>query len=159
MMHAPDDDVSQPEIATIGVGERRFRVGVRILYDGVEYVGRLWFHEEEWDDGGLPDKGTIAGRSREEVLTLARRLTEDELVSRYRRAVANRRRYIALRHATDDFLHRVRYLNQVAISMRAGLIDVEGAAQELDSTEQQLHELVRRLRVAAGVEIEGFEES
>jgi hypothetical protein len=36
--------------------------------------------------------------------------------------------------------------------MRAGLIDLEGAAQEIDYTEQQLHQLVRRLRAAAGVE-------
>ncbi len=151
-MQPADEDVSQPEIASIAIGNQRFRVGVRITYDGVEYLGRLWFHEEEWDDGGLPDRGTIPGRSKDEVLTLARRLSEDELVSRYRRAVANKRRFIALRQTTDEFLQRIRYINQVAISMRAGLIDLEGAAQELDNTEQQLHELVRRVRQAAGVE-------
>lgn len=152
MRHEEDEESVQPEIAVIGIGSARYRVSVRIAFDGVEFVGRLWFHEEEWDDAGLPDKGTIPGRSKEEVLTLSRRLTEDELVSRYRRALANRRRYLTLRNATEDFLHSVRYLNQVAISMRAGLIDVEGAAQELDHTEQQLHDLVRRLRRAAGVE-------
>ena len=36
--------------------------------------------------------------------------------------------------------------------MRAGLLDAEGAAQELDLTEKQLHELVNRLRKDAGVE-------
>lgn len=152
MMQPADEDISQPEIANIAIGNQRYRVGVRIVYDGVEYIGRLWFHEEEWDDGGLPDRGTIPGRSQEEVLTLARRLSEDELISRYRRAVASRRRFIALRQTTDEFLQRIRYINQVAISMRAGLIDLEGAAQELDNTEQQLHELVRRVRQAAGVE-------
>lgn len=152
MMRPADEDDSQPEIATVVIGDRRYRVVVRISYDGVEYLGRLWFHEEEWDDGGLPDRGTIPGRSKDEVLSLARRLSDGELVSRYRRAAANKRRFIALRQTTDEFLQRIRYINQVAISMRAGLIDMEGAAQELDHTEQQLHELVRRVRRAAGVE-------
>ena len=46
-------------------------------------------------------------------------------------------------------------LNQVAISMRAGLLDVDGAAQEIDLTEKQLHELIDRLRSYAGVEVGG----
>ena len=37
-------------------------------------------------------------------------------------------------------------------SIRAGLLDQEGAAQELDITEKQLHELVDRLHTAAGVD-------
>jgi hypothetical protein len=36
--------------------------------------------------------------------------------------------------------------------MRGGLLDVEGAAQEIDLTEGQLHELIDRLRTLAGVE-------
>ena len=36
--------------------------------------------------------------------------------------------------------------------MRAGLIDLDGAAQEIDVTEHQLHELIRRLREVAGLE-------
>jgi len=49
-------------------------------------------------------------------------------------------------------LSKIRYLNQVAISMRAGLLDVDGAAQEIALTERQLHEIVDRLRALAGVE-------
>ncbi|MBK5189008.1 MAG: hypothetical protein JJD97_12255 [Gemmatimonadaceae bacterium] len=64
----------------------------------------------------------------------------------------NKRRYLSLRAVTDDILRKVRYLNQVAVSMRAGLIGLDGAAQEIDFTEHQLHELVARLRDAAGVE-------
>jgi len=40
----------------------------------------------------------------------------------------------------------------VAISMRAGLLDVEGAAQEIDLTEKQLHALIDRLAIHAGIE-------
>jgi hypothetical protein len=34
----------------------------------------------------------------------------------------------------------------------AGLLDIDGAAQEIDVTEKQLHTMVDRLRIAAGVE-------
>jgi hypothetical protein len=44
----------------------------------------------------------------------------------------------------------------VSISMRAGLLDSDGAAQELELTERQLHDLVERLRYAAGVEGERY---
>jgi hypothetical protein len=86
------------------------------------------------------------------VLALAQRLTHPELALRYRRAISERRRFFELRRATDEVLSKIRYLNQVSISMRAGLLDAEGAAQELELTEKQLHELISRLRFAAGVE-------
>jgi hypothetical protein len=148
----PTEESVQPHIATVNVGGQRFSVSVLISYDGIEYVGRLWFAEEDWEDAGIPDRGVLPGRSRDEVIALARRLTGDELVARYKRAAANKRRFLALRSVTDEFLRKVRYLNQVAISMRAGLIDLDGAAQEIDVTEHQLHELIRRLRDVAGVE-------
>src|SRR5207245_338322 len=100
----------------------------------------------------LRDRGALPGRSRDEVVALAQRLTQPELALRYRRAVSERRRFFELRRATEDVLSKIRYLNQVAISMRAGLLDAEGATQELEITEKQLHELVARLRYAAGVE-------
>ena len=146
------DDVAQPHLATIEVDGRRYNVSVHIACDGVEFVGRLWFADESWDDVGTPDRGALAGRTKEEALAAAQRLTTDELVQRYRRALSEKRRYHGLRKATDDVLAKIRYLNQVAISMRAGLLDVDGAAQEIDLTEKQLHELVGQLRVHAGVE-------
>ena len=142
----------QPHIGTVSVGGRRFNVSVVVSYDGIEYTGRLWFSEEEWDDDGLPDRGVIPGRTRDEVVSIARELTADEMLARYKRAAANKRRYLSLRAVIEEFLRKVRYLNQVAISMRAGLIDLEGAAQEIDVTEHQMHELIRRLRDVAGIE-------
>jgi len=53
---------------------------------------------------------------------------------------------------TEDILAKVKYMNQVAISMRAGFLDAEGAAQEIELTERQLHDLVGTLRHHAGVE-------
>lgn len=145
-------DVTEPQIATIDHDNRRLKVSCRIAFDGIEYVGRLWFTEESDAESGLPDRGALPGRNRDEVLALAQRLTPPELALRYRRALAERRRFFELRRATEDVLQKIRYLNQVSISMRAGLLDKEGAAQELDLTEKQLYELIERLKASAGVE-------
>lgn len=148
----PEGDSIEREIASINADGRQLAVSLNVAFDGIEHVGRLWFAEEEWEDEGIPDRGVISGRTTEDVITSARGLTEAELLARLRRATVNKRRYLSLRAVTDDILRKVRYLNQVAVSMRAGLIDLDGAAQEIDFTEHQLHELVARLRDAAGVE-------
>lgn len=145
-------DVTEPLIATIDHDNRRLKVSCRIAFDGIEYVGRLWFTDEADASSGMPDRGALPGRNRDEVLALAQRLTPPELALRYRRALAERRRFFELRKATDDVLQKIRYLNQVSISMRAGLLDREGAAQELQMTEKQLYELIDRLKASAGVE-------
>jgi len=146
------DDTVQPHVTTIDYQGRRYSVSCRIAFDGIEYVGRLWFADDAWDDTGIPDRGALPGRDRDEVLELAKRLSTAELVLRYRRALAEKRRFIGLRKVTEEVLSKIRYLNQVAISMRAGLLDMDGAAQEIDLTEKQLHELIDRLRSYAGVE-------
>ncbi|HVZ49952.1 MAG TPA: hypothetical protein VG916_14290 [Gemmatimonadaceae bacterium] len=146
------NEITQPHIATIESDGRRYNVSLRVVFDGVEYVGRLWFADESWDDLGIPDRGAFPGRTKEESIALAQRLTTEELVRRHRRAVAEKRKFHGLRRATDEVLAKIRYLNQVAISMRAGLLDVDGAAQEIDLTEKQLHTLIDRLAAHAGIE-------
>jgi len=149
------DDTVQPHVTTIDYQGRRYNVSCRIAFDGIEYVGRLWFADDAWEDTGIPDRGALPGRNRDEVMALAKRLSAAELTLRYRRALAEKRRFIGLRKVTEEILSKIRYLNQVAISMRAGLLDVDGAAQEIDLTEKQLHELIDRLRSYAGVEVGG----
>jgi hypothetical protein len=146
------DDTVQPHVTTIDYQGRRYSVSCRIVFDGIEYVGRLWFADDAWDDTGIPDRGALPGRDRDEVMALAKRLSTGELVLRYRRALAEKRRFVGLRKVTEEILSKIRYLNQVAISMRAGLLDMDGAAQEIDLTEKQLHELIDRLKSYAGVE-------
>jgi hypothetical protein len=146
------EDMEQPELGSFDLDGQTIEVRMRIIFDGVEHVGRLWFAEEGWDDDGIPDRGAFPGRTKDEVFALAKRLFPHELVARYRRAQAEKRRFHSLRKITDDILAKIRFLNQVGISMRAGLLDMEGAAQELEMTERQLHDLVDRLRPAAGVE-------
>ncbi|MEX2182372.1 MAG: hypothetical protein WD771_10045 [Gemmatimonadaceae bacterium] len=149
---ASHDEIIQPHVTAIESEGRRYNVSVRVIFDGIEYVGRLWFADETWDDLGIPDRGALPGRSREEVIALAKRLTAPELIRRYKRAQAEKRRFLGLRKHTDDILAKIRYLNQVAISMRAGLLDVEGAAQEIDLTEKQLHGLIDHISEHAGKE-------
>ena len=149
---AVNHEIIQPHVGTIELSGRRYNVSVRVEWDGIEYVGRLWFADEAWDDLGIPDRGAFPGRTRDEVIAQTKRLTEPDMVSRYKRALAEKRRYTALRRRTEDVLAKIRYLNQVAVSMRAGLLDVEGAAQEIDLTEQQLHALIDKLGENAGVE-------
>ena len=149
---AVNHEIVQPHVGPIEHSGRRFNVSVRIEWDGIEYVGRLWFADEAWDDLGIPDRGAFPGRTRDEVIAQTKRLTEPDMVSRYKRALAEKRRYTALRRRTEDVLAKIRYLNQVAVSMRAGLLDVDGAAQEIDLTEQQLHALIDKLGENAGVE-------
>lgn len=149
MAHTEEHD---PHISTLDVDGKRYDVTVRISYDGIEYLGRLWFSDDEWDEIGMPDRGGIPGRTRDDVLQAAKRFTTDDLRLRFRRAAAEKRRFLGLRRATEDILSKIRYLNQVAVSMRAGLLDVEGAAQEVGMTERQLHELIDELRTHAGVE-------
>jgi hypothetical protein len=139
-------------VTTVAVDGRSYNVHVTIEYDGVEHLGHLWFSDEEWDDDdGVRDHGSIPGRSADDVLAHARGLSQTELGLRYRRALAERRRYHGLRQVTQEVLTQIRYLNKVATSMRAGLLDLEEAAREIDSTEQRLHQMIGQLRQFAGV--------
>lgn len=144
------DDITQPHITSFEHDYKRLQVTARIVFDGIEFVGRLWFHDESWDDAGVPDRGALTGTSRDEVIARAKALNIEQVAARYRRAMAEKRQFKGLRRATEDVLSKIRYLNQVSVSMRAGLLDLDGAAQEIDLTEKQLHELVDRLRAYAG---------
>lgn len=138
-------------VTTIDIDDRRYNVTVEVVFDGIEHVGHLWFSDEEWDDDGVRDHGAIPGRDTNDVLRQARALTEGDLTLRFRRAQDDKRRYHGLRKATEDVLQGIRYLNKVATSMRAGLLDVEEAAAELDETERRLHVMIGELRRCAGV--------
>jgi hypothetical protein len=147
------DAVPFPLPTTVLFDGRTYDVAVRVIYDGVEYLGRLWFRERGAGDlTGIPDRGLVPGRSLEEALDYARRFRADELLHRLQRALSEKRRFLELRTTTDEVLSKIRYLNQLAVAMRSDVLDVEGAAQEIDLTEGQLIDLVRQLRTVAGVE-------
>ena len=148
----PFTPVTQTQLATLHVDGRDVYVTLHMAHDGVEYVGRLLFSDAGWQDAGSPDRVTIPGRTMEDVIRFARELRPEELAQRYRRAASTRRRYHGLRHLTQDLLAKVRYMNQVGVSMRSGLLDADAAQQELELTEEQMIELVRQMKHLAGVE-------
>lgn len=153
MSESPIEPPESLHVTTIGADGRRYDVSVEISHDGIEFLGALRFSDEAWaDDEGVRDHGPLHGRRAEDVLAYARTLTERELVQRFRRATSATRRYHGLRRVTEDVLDGIRHLNRVATSMRAGLLDLEQAAAELDRTERELHALIDRLRTVAGVE-------
>jgi hypothetical protein len=141
-----------PHVSAITVDGKEIDVTLRVTHDGIEYVGRLWFTETAWEDAGIPDRAAFCGRTPDDALTLAQKLSGEDFVHRYHRAVAEKRRFHALRKVTDEMLAKVRYMNQLSISIRAGLLDLDGAAHEIDSAEKHLHELVKQLRHVAGLE-------
>jgi hypothetical protein len=139
-------------VSAAEIDGRTYNVTAHVLFDGIEYIGHLWFSDAEWDDDeGVRDHGPLAGQSPNEIVQRAQSLSSSELAARYRRALAQRRRYHGLRQITKDVLSQICHLNQVATSMRAGLLDLEEAAGEIDQTERRLHEMVSQLRLYAGV--------
>ena len=143
---------AEHHLATIDVDGALCDVHVRLAYDGLEHIGRLWFSGPAVGDKAIPDHGAIPGRTMEEAIQLAERFATDDLLRRLYRARAEKRKYLQLRRATDTFLDKVKYMNRVALSMRAGMLDPEGAQQELDLVVSQLHELIDTLPLVAGVE-------
>lgn len=148
----PFGPVTQTPLPTIHVDGRDVRVTLHTAHDGIELVGRLYFAEQEWTNSSIPDRGVLPGRTLHNVELLARDLRPEELVQRYRRANAEKRRFHGLRQLTQELLMKVRYMNQVAVSVRTGLLDGDAARQEMELTEEQMVRLVRQLRHLAGVE-------
>lgn len=138
-------------VTTLEVGGRSYDVTVEVQNDGVEHVGHLWFSDAEWEDDGIRDHGAIPGRDAQEVARIARALSSYDLILRFQRAQAEQRRFHGLRRLTEQVLEHIRYLNTVATSMRAGLLEVGDAAAEIDATEKKLHDMIDQLRHFAGV--------
>lgn len=139
-------------LATLTVDDREVRVTLHTAHDGIEFVGRLFFAEQGWTNNGIPDRANLPGRAIDDVLEMARELRPEELAQRYRRANAEKRRYHGLRQITLELLSKVRYMNQVGVSMRTGLLDAEAAHQEMELTEEQMLTLVQQMKHLAGVE-------
>lgn len=145
--------VTRTSIGALDHEGHRYRITLITSHDGVEFVGRLWFADAETPESdGIPDRAVLPGRTDAEVLALAQRLSPDELRQRFRRASAEKRRYHGLRALTMELLDKIRYLNQVGVSMRSGLLDADAATQELELTEEQMVALVQQAKRLAGVE-------
>lgn len=147
-----DFGVIQHSIGEVEVDGKMYNVSLRLAYDGIEYIGRLWFADASSDTIGIPDHGAVPGRSVEEAVEIARKLTAEDLKRRCHRALAEKRRYIRLRRATEDIIVNIKYMNRVAVNMRNGMLDAEGASQELELIRKQIEEIVKTLPSHAGIE-------
>lgn len=144
-------EIEELHVTAIDVDGHSYNVTVAVENDGIEHVGHLWFSDAEWEDRGMRDHGTIPGQTPDAVLQYARGLSDRDLMRRFERARSEQRRFHGLRKLTEQVLEHIKYLNKVAVSMRAGLLAVEEAATEIDETEKTLHGMIDQLRHYAGV--------
>jgi hypothetical protein len=140
------------EFPAMNIDGQWYDVSVQIWHDGTKYAGRVWFAGAGTGEGGMPGRRLFYGATRDEALQRVRELSPGELRGQLRHALEDRRRYLPLRGVTDEILHNIRLLNQIAVEWRAGAADPEPAEGEMRRIEERLHELVGGLRSVAGVE-------
>jgi hypothetical protein len=127
-------------------------VSLRVGFDGIEYIGRLWFIDAMDDQPSFQDHGAVPGFTVQEAVRKAREFSQAELENRCHRALAEKRRFGSLRKATDEMINQIKYLNQVVINLRRGMLDREGAHEEIQQIQKQILEIVRSLSRTPGVE-------
>jgi hypothetical protein len=143
---------SEHEIRVIAVDGNTYRATLRVGFDGVEYIGRLWFVDQVESKLAFLDHGAVPGSTLEEAVRKAREFSQVELEHRCQRALGEKRRFGKLRRATDQMIDQIKYLNRVVISLQAGMLDREGGQQEIRQIQNQILEIVRSLPIHAGVE-------
>ena len=150
---SPATTSADHQIGTIAIDDRKYSVALRVGFDGVEHVGRLWFTDAE-TKVAYQDHAAIPGSSELDAVRKAKEFNETEVEQRCYRALSEKRRFSRLRGATDKIIEKIKYLNRVAIGLEKGMIDRDGGQQELEQVQGQLLEIVRSLRTHAGVEDE-----
>ena len=144
---------SDHQIRTIAVDEQKFFVSLRVGRDDVEHIGRLMFTEASTEIS-YQDHGSVPGTSVQDAVNKANEFSDGELVQRCYRALSEKRRFGRLRRATDRVIDKIRQLNRIAISLEKGQVDQQRGKLELDQAQVDLLEIVRSLRLHAGVEDE-----
>lgn len=144
---------SDHQIRSVTVDGQKYFVSLRVGYDGVEYIGRLMFTDASTEIF-YQDHGGVPGVSVMDAVRKAKEFTDSELRQRCHRALSEKRRFGKLRRATDQMLDKIKYLNRVAVGLEKGTIEREGGNAELDAVQAQLLDIVRQLRMHAGVEDE-----
>jgi hypothetical protein len=142
---------SDHRIRAITVDGRKYSVSLRVLYDGVEHVGRLRFTDGT-TSATFQDHGSIPGISLEDAVRKAEALSPTEMEQRCYRAQSEKRRFSKLRGATDEMIEKIKHLNRVAVGLEKGILDREAGQKELAEVEGELLEIVRGFRKHAGVE-------
>jgi hypothetical protein len=150
---SPGTGSSDHQVRTVTIDGQKYFVSLRVGYDGVEHIGRLLFTDASTEIT-YQDHGSVPGTSVEDAVHKARELSDSQLEQRCHRALSEKRRFGKLRRTTDKMIEKIKYLNRVAIGLEKGLLDPEGGKAELDQAQSELLDIVRTLRLHAGVEDE-----
>lgn len=145
---------SEHEIRVISVDGHAYRAVLRLGFDGIEYIGKLWFIDKVDSRIAFIDHGAVPGPTVDDAVRKAQAFSQAELEQRCHRALGEKRRFGRLRRATDEMIRQIRYLNRVVINLQAGIMDREGGQQEIRQIQHKILEIVRRLPIHAGVEDE-----
>ena len=140
------------DLPAMQIDNQWYQVWVQIWHDGTKFAGRLWFTGPGTGDGAMPGRRLFYGTTREELLGRVEELGDEQMRGQFRHAMVDRRRYLPLRAVTEEILHNIRMINQVAVEWRSGNTPAEHAEREMDHIEERLRELVASLRTVAGVE-------
>jgi hypothetical protein len=152
-MPQPPSSSSDHQIRAITVDGQKYFVSLRIIYDGVENVGRLRF-TDAGSEVTYQDHGGVPGISVDDAVRKASEFSEMEMEQRCYRALSEKRRFGKLRNATNVMIDKIKYLNRIAIGLEKGLLDPAAGKLELDQAQADLLDIVRTLRLHAGVEDE-----
>jgi hypothetical protein len=143
---------SEHHIGETTVDGHTYRATLRVGFDGIEHIGRLWFIDASDSALAFLDHGAVPGTTVEEAVRKALALSEVELEHRCHRALSEKRRFGRLRRATDEMINHIKYLNRVVVNLQMGMLDREGGVQEIQHIQNQILEIVRSLPIHAGVE-------
>ncbi len=138
----------------IAIDGHVYRVVLRVGFDGVEYIGKLWFVDEVDSKLAFLDHGAVPGSTVDDAVRKAQEFSQVELEHRCHRALGEKRRFGKLRRATDDMIAQIKYLNRVVINLQTGLLERESGHQEIQQIQNKILAIVRSLPIHAGVEDE-----
>jgi hypothetical protein len=152
-LSTPTTPTTDHEIRSITLDGENYTVSLRVGYDGVEYLGRLRFTDAK-SEITYQDHGAVPGISVLDAVRKAKEFSETEMSQRCYRALSEKRRFSRLRSTTDEMISKIKHLNRIAIGLEKGIIDPDGGKQELNQVQSELLDIVRTLRLHAGVEDE-----
>jgi hypothetical protein len=148
----PNSASTEHEIRVVTIDGQTYRATLRVGFDGVEYVGRLWFINAADSQLAFQDHAAIPGFTVQDAVRKARGFAQAELEHRCHRALSEKRRFGKLRRATDEMINHIKYLNRVVINLQNGMLDRDGGQEEIGQIQRQILEIVRTLPLHAGVE-------
>jgi hypothetical protein len=146
-----DSKSTEHQIRTVTIDGQGYLVTLRVGFDGVEHIGRLWFTDVATKDA-YQDHGAIPGFDAADAVRKAKEFNDREMEQRCYRALSEKRRFGKLRGATDEMIDKIKELNRVVVGLEKGMIEQERGKIELAQIQGELLAIAKKLRDHAGVE-------